>query len=506
MFGLFKRRNKAGTSSGHRIFLRAFAAAQVSRTLAAWQFDGGFSNIEIGSQLATIRSRSRERQKNDEYIANYIRLFRNNVVGQGFTLRAQPSLVAGHPEIDEEAKTFLQYHFWKWAKNRRECDASGHSQLAGIFRLMAGNWARDGEALALIDRNAPTRYGIQIRVIRPDALDETVNRRGTSAATVVRNGVEIDRVTRRPVAYWFRASREDPAAAALAPSAPLVRIPASDVIHVYSTEDAGQTRGVPLTHAALKKSKMLDQFNEAELVAAIDETNTIGTFKDKQARSPEAAGIERDPDAAGYTEEQKAAYTQKSEPGTKLWLDGDIDFDWHSPNHPNREVSPFKKTYLRDIACGLGMDYPIFANDPGDANFSSIRAGTIAMRDNWRVYQDDFIQLAVTPIYEAWLESFLARPLSDQYGPGDYDRLVEHEFQGRTWDWVDPLKDVNAAVVAVQNGWKTNEEITAQYGGADFIENCQRIKLENEAKAAAGITGANDNIQAKEDNEKQNQD
>ena len=177
----------------------------------------------------------------------------------------------------------------------------------------------------------------------------------------------------------------------------------------------------------------------------------------------------------------------KSEPGTKLWLDGDIDFSWNTPQHPNREVGPFKKSMLRDIACGLGVDYPIFANDLGEANYSSIRAGTIAMRDNWRVSQDDFIAQVMTPLFEAWLQSFLARPISNPYVPSDFDRLVDHEFQGRTWDWVDPLKDVNAAVIAVDHGWKTNEEITAQYGGASFIENCERIRIENDAKTTAGL-------------------
>ena len=490
MFNLFKRKPSATKAEAPRPRLfRAFAAAQVSRTLAPWIFDGGFSNGEITVQLATIRSRSRDRQKNDEYFANYIRLFRNNVVGTGFTFKAQPCELIGHPEIDLKAKKFLEYHFWKWSKSRRECDLSGRMNLAAIFRLMAANWARDGEAIAIIERDAPTAYRLQLRVVRPDALDETLNGRGTSAATIIRNGVEIDRATRRPVAYFFRSTREDPAAVYIDSSIPPVRIPASDVIHLFSTEDAVQTRGIPLTHASLKKGKMLDDFNQSELVAAIDETNTIGTFKDKSARDPAAAGF--DPSGAapeGYSTEEKAAYTQKSEPGTKLWLDGDIEFQWHSPNHPNREVTPFKRSFLRDISVGLGVDYNIFANDLGEVNFSSIRAGTLAMRDNWKVYQDDFIDMVVNPIYEAWLAAFLQTPLANPYVPSDYPRLAEFEFKGRTWDWVDPLKDINAAKIAVENGWKTNEEITAQFGGADFMENCERLKIENMAKAASGIT------------------
>lgn len=460
MFGIFRRRNTDHRPAPVHMG-RSFAAAEVSRILAPWRFDGGFSNDEIRTQLQLIRSRARDRHKNDEYFTNFVRLFKNNVVGRGFLFKAQPSVSLRDPTVDDKAKKFLEYHFWRWSMNRRECDFAGRLNLAAMLRLMAGNWARDGEAIAIIERDTPGRYGIQLRLIRPDALDESFSRDyGAADGTVIINGVEIDRVTHFRVAYWFKSSRTDPAAIYVDGNRHLVRIPARDVIHLYSQEDAAQVRGVSLMHASLKKGRMLDEFNNSELVAAIDETNTLGTFKDKQGRSPTQAGFGAPGEGEGVTDEQKAAYTMKSEPGTKLWLDGDIDFSWNTPQHPNREVGPFKKSMLRDIACGLGVDYPIFANDLGEANYSSIRAGTIAMRDNWRVSQDDFIAQVMTPLYEAWLAAFLARPVANPYVPSDFDRLIDHEFQGRTWDWVDPLKDVNAAVIAVDHGWKTNEEIT----------------------------------------------
>ena len=94
--------------------------------------------------------------------------------------------------------------------------------------------------------------------------------------------------------------------------------------------------------------------------------------------------------------------------------------------------------------------------------------------------------------------SNLEYPLKDVVGldiekPKNFDRLVEHEFKGRTWAWVDPLKDIAASRIAVEPGWKTNEEITSEYGGADFLENCDRLKLENEAKSAAGIGAPKEN-------------
>ena len=47
--------------------------------------------------------------------------------------------------------------------------------------------------------------------------------------------------------------------------------------------------------------------------------------------------------------------------------------------------------------------------------------------------------------------------------------------------------------------------MTSQYGGADFLENCDRLKIENKAKAAAGIAAKNPTPE-KENNEEENQD
>lgn len=477
MFGFFKRKAKPAPMRRSPFAVRGFNAAEVSRILAPWSWDGGFSNAEIAGTLSLIRARSRDMAKNNAHFTNYFRMFRNNVVGKGFVLKAQPCEVEGRPEIDEEAKKFLQYHFWKWATNRGEVDLTGRKSFARLCRLVAENWARDGEGIVLLERNAPTVYGLQLRVVRPDALDEAMNGVGSTGATIIRNGVEVDRRTLRPVAYYFKTSREDPEAMSVN-GCPVIRVPAADVIHVFSQHDECQTRGVPLGHAVLKKGKMLDEFDTAELVAARDEANTTGVYH---------APLGREGELGEYTDDEAAALTMPSEPGTKVMLEPGWDYSTVTPNHPNREVAAFKNSMLRDSASGLGVEYAGFTGDWAGVSYSSVRIGTLMERDNWQILQNDFIEMFVAPVYEAWLASFLAQGIANPYVPSDYFRLCEFEFQPRTWEWVDPLKDVNADVIAVQHGWKTNEEITAQYGGADFIENCKRIAEENKAKAEAGI-------------------
>ena len=462
MFGLFKR--KGGKASRTR-FTRSFSAAEVSRILAPWQWDGGFSNQEIAVNLSVIRARSRDMQKNNEHYGRWLDLFVSNVVGDvGFTLIPKPAAVEGDPtKIDKPAAAFLKYHFWRWASNKKWTDVTGRKTFPAICRLLAENWARDGEGIAMLDTHAQNPYGISLRVIRPDALDEMANGK-TSSGTVIRNGVEVDERTLRPVYYCFRADKEDTTAVTIGlDGRKIQKVSADEILHVFTQHDECQTRGVPLGHASLKKLKMLDEYNVAELVAARDESNTMGIF-----HAPVGQGGE----IGEYDDEELRAMTMPSEAGTKLVLENGWDYKTVTPSHPNRELTNFKNSMLRDIASGLGVEYACFANDFSGVSYSSIRAGTLAERDHWRTLQSQMIEQFVTPVFQAWLASFLRLAASKDYSIADYDRLSEHEFRGRRWEWVDPLKDVNASVIAVEHNWKTDEQIAADYG-CDIDDNIE---------------------------------
>lgn len=472
----FFNRSRVGKFGRGKSMVRSFAAAECGRILAGWKFDGGFSNGDVNSSLAIVRSRSRDMHKNSEQFAQFFRLFENNVVGRGFTLKALPSMVYGGTEIDDAAKELIQYHWWRWATNRRECDLSERLNFAEICRLVALNWARDGEAFVIIEREAAKKYGFSLRVVRPDACDENMNG-AAEGGRVIRGGIELDPATGRRTAYYFRIDGNETVATQKEPS---LRIDASRVLHVFKPNDAGQMRGIPLTHAALRKAKMLDEFNFAEVVAARDEANTVGFFHAPAGREDEIVDINEDDEAS-------RSLTQTSSVAQKYVLPKGWEYETKTPSHPNREVGNFKNSMLRDIASGLGVEYACFANDWGGVSYSSVRAGTLAERDNWQVLQDDFITQFVTPVFEEWLNAFLISGLQGAYTRADYPRLVEHAFLARTWAWVDPMKDVNAAKIAVEMGWKTNEDVTSQYGGNDFLENCAQIAKENEAKKSAGM-------------------
>jgi len=94
--------------------------------------------------------------------------------------------------------------------------------------------------------------------------------------------------------------------------------------------------------------------------------------------------------------------------------------------------------------------------------------------------------LVLDRIWYAWLHSFLRLRVSGKFSDADFERLSDHEFQGRRWGWIDPSAEVNAATVAASHGWRTDAEIAAEYGNDidDNIAEALRIK---DAKAAAGL-------------------
>jgi len=45
-----------------------------------------------------------------------------------------------------------------------------------------------------------------------------------------------------------------------------------------------------------------------------------------------------------------------------------------------------------------------------------------------------------------------------------YDKFAAHTWQGRRWPWVDPEKDINAAILAINARLDSPQRIAAQQG------------------------------------------
>jgi len=460
------------------VSVRSFAAAQTDRILRGWGWDGGFSAQEIKGQLGTIRSRSREMAKNNPHMRRWLQLIAINVVGEGFGLKSTPhDGMPGGKEyrLDTMASRFIESHWWRFcshrdpATNATWCDATGRKTLAEMDILNAKTEARDGEYF-MLPQAADNPYGITFRIVRPDACDETYFREASATSNPVYCGVEIDRNTGRTVAYYFHTT--NPQSGYQGQRGPLMRIPASQVIHGFDPEDEDQTRGIPQAHAALVKLKMLEAYDKAELTAAMDEAMTVGMYSSDhvdEGSFTDLVDSDNQDIAGGFLQDKTGGQHEILPPGWK--------HEFHTPQHPNRELTAFKATMIKDISSGLGVEYSNFSNDWSGVSFSSVRVGTISERDMWIARQNRFIAQCKTPVFLMWLKAFLASEISGGFPAEKFDKFAEHEFRGRRWMWVDPMRDMRAAEVAVAHGWKTNTQIASDVG-TDFDDNIEELNRE----------------------------
>ena len=479
-FGAKARALKAQTAADEAVadFMRrrSFEAANFLRTVGTWRWDGGFSNTEIVGSLPTLRSRSRDMAKNSPLYARFIQLMRENVVGDGFRLKALPSVSADAPlDIDADAARALEYHWWKWASNPGFADVAKRQNLVQMLALAVENWVRDGEAFIFIDSAAQNRYGVALRLVRAECIDETMNFNAGNGR-VVRGGIEFDEATNRPTAYWFDGNRTD-SAGMVYNGRRKMRIEAKDVIHLFERHDADQVRGVPLGYAALVPLKMLDEYTKAELVAARREACTVGVF-----HSPQPAMAS----PGAPSDEQKGQASDLVAEGQDLWLPAGWDYDSHTPNHPNRGWADFSIGLQRLVSVGLGVDFTELTGNAGGGISVSVRQAMMRTREMYKSRQGAVVSLVMDRLYHAWLRSFLSLRVSGEYSLADFERLSDHEFKGRRWGWVDPSAEVNAAAQAVAHGWRTDAEVAAEYGGDidDNIAEAARIK---DAKESAGL-------------------
>jgi capsid protein len=75
-------------------------------------------------------------------------------------------------------------------------------------------------------------------------------------------------------------------------------------------------------------------------------------------------------------------------------------------------------------------------------------------------------------------------------GPGKFEKFTEdYSFRARGFQWVDPQKEMNAAVTGLQNGILSHTDIAANYG-RDAEETFSQIQRDKETADRYGLAMA----------------
>jgi lambda family phage portal protein len=140
---------------------------------------------------------------------------------------------------------------------------------------------------------------------------------------------------------------------------------------------------------------------------------------------------------------------------------------------------------LKAVATGLGVTHASLSSDLAEANYSSLRAGLLPERDEWRMGQDYLVEHCHRRVYEAWLDMALLTGRL-KAGMRDPEGLKEVRWEPRGWAWVDPKNEMDAHIVAIANGLTSRQNVMAE-SGLDLEETFVQLELENKLAAEHGI-------------------
>lgn len=431
------------------IHKRAYAGANTGRLFDDFKSSERSADSELYPAIRRLRSRARDLARNNEYAKRYLTLLKNNVVGdRGFTLQVKALTSDG--KLDESGNQAVEDRWRIWGRSGN-CTVDGRLSWIEVQKLVIESCARDGEAFIRIHRNRTFQDSISLEIIEPDRVDEELSKRAANG-NEIRMGVELNEY-KRPVAYHLLSYHPgDYDFTSMSTSPKHIRVPAEQIIHVYMPLRAGQTRGETWFAPALATMKQLGALREAAVVNARVGASKMGFFT-----SPSGDGFVAD-------DLDDAVPIMEAEPGTFHQLPQGVEFTSFDPQYPSNEFDSFHKACLKGIASGLGISYNSLSNDLESTSYSSIRQGALEERDAYRNMQSFILDAFVRKVYDAWLASTMEMgaiivPLRE------YDRFrARSEFRGRAWQWVDPQKEMTAAVLGLKNGILSLQDVAANYG------------------------------------------
>jgi lambda family phage portal protein len=441
-----------------------------------------------------IVARSIDLTNNDPHAAGVVESFATTVVGAG---------LAPHPMIGldtlglskEEIRAIVARQRAAYMQWSPFADAGCRMSFGAIQFLIMRNVMQFGEYIALAPMiDDPLRpYALACQVIHPLRLKTPVDRINDHA---IRDGVELGAYG-EPAAYWIK--KTDPRGSSITPdvSANFLRIPARkghrwNVLHDFIVKDPEQVRGYPPLSPGMKFFRDLNDYLDAELVSNIV-TAAFALFIE-QSGGNDPFNIAENLSSFSETTQRADGKTEKTR--YQEWIPGQILYGnpGEKPaaitaSRPGTTFDPFTKIIKKALSMALNMPYPVLFKDVEATNFAGFRS---AMLDAWRVYMhlrtwlgQGFCQRFYTMLQE---EAYLRGNLTVKDFYSNMFILTQAEWRGSPKGDIEPIKAVQADVIAIQNNLKTRAEAIAERTGGDVRTTFDQLQEEQEMMKERGLT------------------
>lgn len=447
------------------------------RETANWSVSGGSADADILWDLPTLRERSRDLVRNAPLAAGAINTMVTNVVGTGLVPKARidRAVLGLTDEAADEWESRAEAIFRQWALGSHGADITREMNFVDLQHLAVRSPAESGDMFLLrrFSEQDGGAIGFRWQVVEGDRV---CNPELTSDNETLRGGVQKDSQGRVVAYHVLDTHPGDYQIGGV--SRKWTTLPAwsangeRQVVHLYRILRPGQSRGVPFLAPVLESFKQLDQYREAEQMAAVVAAMLTVFVKSKGG---EGFGVSFPNDPAPASNELKLGR------GAIVDLAPDEDIEVVNPGRPNQAFDPFMNAILTQI--GTALEIPLeLLTKRFNSSYSASRA---ALLEAWKAFKTQRFWLAqklCVPSYEAVITEAIARRYLD--APGFWDAPeMRHAWLGHDWIGpapgnIDPLKEVQAARERIEGNLSTHDKETAELTGGDWERDHRQLAKE----------------------------
>ena len=506
--------------------LKRYAARQTLKIMNSGYGDGGASHSkksmrgftahslsptkDIDENLRTLVSRSRSLYMTAPIATSAIKTTKTNVVGSGLKLKSRIDyeFLGMTEEQAEKWESNVEREFDLWASSRM-CDALRLNSFYEMQGVILMGQLLNGDGFCLNKYEMPTKqmpYGLRLQLLESDRVctpNATVSNYMGGAYhgynpknnNEIYSGVEVDK-NGATVAYWI--CNQYPYYSGTESGKPLkwnrVEVFGKEtgrlnLIHIFDAERAEQRRGVPMLAPVIEELKQLKRYTDAELMAAVI-SGMFTVFVTTDSPSTENAL------GQGYPEDTQSVDNDANDyqlgNGAIVTLNEGEKIEVADPKRPSTAFDGFVNALCKNIGSALEIPQELLLKS-FTSSYSASRAALLEAWKMFRMRREWLSKEFCQPVYELFLTEAIASGRIQAKGFFD-DVITKKAWCGADWNgaamgMVDPVKEVQAAILRVENGFATREEETMGLTGGDYIKNAKQLKRENTMlKEAKGET------------------
>lgn len=462
-WGLERLHAKAGLEQA-RLAARSYDAARRDRRTDGWRATGSSANAELSPALKTIIARSRDLVRNNEWPRNGKRKWQAHLIGTGIVPRPVSTQKRAKKAATDAWNTFSE-----------NCDPEGLTDFYGIQSRLIGE-VFEGGAAFLRWYPRPAEMGLKVplqcEVLEHDFLDtQKTEILDAGKGNIVIHGVEYNGYGQR-VAYWLFPAHPGEVPMIRRASFQSQRVSADWCDHVFNVERPGQVTGVPWIAVSMLRHRDYADKEEADMVRRkIAACFTVFVRRGGTG----ATGIAQ---AADQSTDANNRRLEKISPGMIAYVEGEGDVTPATPPSAPDDGDAERQQYA--FAAGTGLPFATLTGNLKGANYSSLREGKL---DFWTVLDQLQWHMCVPQIARpSWRR--VMRAASGRGFQISPDLAAKYAMPKRPW--VDPEKDLKAAMLELGLGLNSWPEMAAERGfdPDDLLEEVKQWKPRLEA---AGI-------------------